>query len=182
MWQGIYMKLTMKYQRYKNEKSIESVREYISPETRMYWAPEQSTGQILGWMNHFWLLFVFLTNSLDRSFISIQLKDLFTTFVCSSNNKQKLFICQVICQWIRSSAQLSVVWGVWNWQWNTQGTRMKNPLKPPGNRYEIDNEIPKVQEWKIHWKHQGIYIKLTMKYPRYKNEKSIETAREYIWN
>ena len=59
---------------------------------------------------------------------------------------------------------------------------MKNPLKAPGNKYEIDNEIPKVQEWKIHWKRQGIDMKLTMKYPRYKNEKSIESAREYIWN
>ena len=47
---------------------------------------------------------------------------------------------------------------IWNWQWNTQGT-MKNPLKEPGND-----------------------MKLTMKYPRYKNENSTESAREYIWN
>ena len=47
--------------------------------------------------------------SWDRSLISIQLKDLFTIFVSSSNNKQKFFICQIICQWIRSSAQLSIV-------------------------------------------------------------------------
>ena len=36
---------------------------------------------------------------------------------------------------------------------------MKNPLKAPGND-----------------------MKLTMKYPRYKNENSTESAREYIWN
>ena len=29
---------------------------------------------------------------------------------------------------------------IWNWQWNPQDTRMKNPLKAAGNRYEIDNE------------------------------------------
>ena len=40
---------------------------------------------------------------------------------------------------------------------------MKNPLKAAGNRYEIDNEIPKVQEWKIHWKEQVIDMKFIMK-------------------
>ena len=39
----------------------------------------------------------------DRSFISIQLKDLFAIFVSSSNSKQKSFVCPTICQWIRSS-------------------------------------------------------------------------------
>jgi hypothetical protein len=28
--------------------------------------------------------------------------------------------------------------------------RMKNPLKAPGNKYEIYNEIPKLNGWKIH--------------------------------
>ena len=51
-------------------------------------------------------------------------------------------------------------------------------LKRQGNEYEIDNEIPEIQEWKIHWKRQGINMKFTMKYLRYKNEKSIESARE----
>ena len=41
---------------------------------------------------------------------------------------------------------------IWNWQWNSRDTRMKSPLKAPGHKYEIHNEIPEVQEWKIHWK------------------------------
>ena len=34
-----------------------------TPETKMYWAPEQSTGQILWWMNHLLLFFMYLTDS-----------------------------------------------------------------------------------------------------------------------
>jgi len=39
---------------------------------------------------------------------------------------------------------------------------MKNSLKGPGNEYEIYNEIPKLQEWKFHWKGQGMNMRFTM--------------------
>jgi hypothetical protein len=68
---------------------------------------------------------------------------------------------------------------IWNLQWNPQATGMKNPLKAAGNEYEIENEIPKLQEWKINWKCQGMIMKLIMKSPSYRNEKSIEIAREW---
>jgi hypothetical protein len=77
-----------------SKKCLAIICHLISPETRMYPAPEQGTGQISGQMNYFCLLFVYLT---DTYFISIQLKDFFKIFVFSSNNKQKLFICQTIC-------------------------------------------------------------------------------------
>ena len=55
----------------------------------------------------------------------------------------------------------------WSWdlQWNPQTTRMRTSLKAAGNEYEIYNEIPKLQEWKIDWKQQGIDIKFAMKIP-----------------
>ena len=54
---------------------------------------------------------------------------------------------------------------IWDLQWNPQATGMKNSLKSAGNEYEIYNEIPKLQEWKIDWKQQGINMTFTMKSP-----------------
>ena len=58
----------------------------------------------------------------------------------------------------------------------------ENPIKALGNRYEIDNEIPKFQEWKIHWKLQGIDMKFIMKSTEVWNKISVEKAGEWIWN
>ena len=59
---------------------------------------------------------------------------------------------------------------------------MKNPLKEGGNRYEIHNEIPKIQEWKIHWMCQRIDMKFQWNILMYGNEISIEIPKPSEWN
>ena len=49
--------------------------------------------------------------------------------------------------------------GYFIWQWNSQGTRMKNPLKAAGNKYEICNEMYWGMEWQFYWKSRGMKMK-----------------------
>ena len=66
---------------------------------------------------------------------------------------------------------------------------MKNPLKVPENKYEIDNEIPQAigmkspmkfprQSMKNIRKWQSIHMKSPMRFPEVFNEKLMRSQRE----